>query len=396
MSQDGIRQDAMRQDRGLRSAGMWSHAISVPDQLITNDYWRRRQPEAVAQAEERIWMWKKGDTPKETDDPFHIEMLPYLDDPFRGLVQRRMLPETGSALELELEAAQRALAAAKLTADDIDLLICTSFLPDQHGIGGAAYLAKALGLKKAAWNLESACSSAMLAFQTAANLVKARQYDRVLVVCSCTYTRAADEKDPVAWGVGDAAVAFVVGEVPDGFGFLGGYSRHSGDTCGAIEYKIELDEKLTPVYRMRTNHTISKKLKDTAEPFLKECVNAALDRAGIGIDDLDFAIFNTPLAWYTGFCARALGIPREKTINLYPVYANVGPILWGCNLLHAAHWHLKKGDLVLLYSVGSVSSAAATVVRWGDVGLGPLPACPTLEEYGALQEESLHPDAAVT
>lgn len=385
----------MNPNNGIRAAGMWSLAISAPDQLITNDYWRRRQPQAIAEAEERIWMWKKNDTPKESDDPFHIEMLPYLDDPFRGLVQRRMLPATGQALDLEKEAAERALAAAKLTAGDIDLLICTSFLPDNHGIGGAAFLAQALGLKKAAWNLESACSSAMLAFQTAANLVKARQYDRILVVTSCTYSRAADEKDPVAWGVGDAAVAFVVGEVPEGYGFLGGHSLHSGATCGAIEYKIELDENLVPVYRMRTNQTISKKLKDTAEPFLKDCVNGALERAGLTIGDIDFAVFNTPLAWYSAFCARALGVPREKTINLYPVYANVGPILWGCNLLHAAHWHLKKDDLVLLYSVGSVSSAAASVVRWGDVALGPLPACPTLEEYEALQLESLHPNAAV-
>jgi 3-oxoacyl-[acyl-carrier-protein] synthase-3 len=380
--------------QGLRAAGMWSLAISVPDQLITNDFWRRRQPQAVAEAEQRIWMWKKGETPKESDDPFHIEMLPYLDDPFRGLVQRRMLPPTGSALELEREAAQRALQAAKLKAEDIDLLICTSFLPDQHGIGGAAFLAQELGLKKAAWNLESACSSAMLSFQTAANLVKAGQYDRVLVVCSCTYSRASEETDPVAWGVGDAAVAFVVGEVAEGYGFLGGHSLHSGATCGAIEYKIELDEHLAPVYRMRTNHTISKKLKDTAEPFLKDCVNAALARAGVSLGDLSFAVFNTPLAWYSAFCARALGIPREKTINLYPVYANVGPILWGCNLLHAGHWHLEKGDLVLLYSVGSVSSAAASVIRWGDVALGPLPACQTLEEYQALQVESLHPRAA--
>ncbi len=384
----------MSQNNGLRSAGMWSLALSVPDQLITNDFWRRRQPQAIAEAEKRIWMWKKDDTPKETTDPFHLEMLPYLDDPFRGLVQRRMLPPAGKALDLEREAAERALKAANLTAGDIDLLICTSFLPDQHGIGGAAFLAQALGLKKAAWNLESACSSAMLSFQTASNLVKAGQYDRILVVASCTYTRASEETDPVAWGVGDAAVAFVVGEVPAGYGFLGGHSLHSGATCGAIEYKIELDEHLTPVYRMRTNPSIAKKLKDTAEPFLQDCVHAALDRAGVALEDLNFAIFNTPLAWYTAFCARALGIPREKTINLYPVYANVGPILWGCNLLHAAHWHLKKDDLVLLYSVGSVSSAAASVIRWGDVGLGPLPACPTLEEYQALQQESLHPRAA--
>jgi hypothetical protein len=65
----------------------------------------------------------------------------------------------------------------------------------------------------------------------------------------------------------------------------------------------------------------------------------------VSLEQIDFACFNTPLAWYSAFCAR-------------------------------------------------VSSAAASVVRWGDVGLGPLPACQTLEEYQTLQQESLHPRAS--
>ena len=33
---------------------------------------------------------------------------------------------------------------------------------------------------------------------------------------------------------------------------------------------------------------------------------------------------------------------------------------------------VRPGDIVLTYSVGTVSSAGAAVMRWGDVGLGPL------------------------
>ena len=38
----------------------------------------------------------------------------------------------------------------------------------------------------------------------------------------------------------------------------------------------------------------------------------------------------------------------------------------------AASGRLKPGDLVLLYTIGSVSSAGALVMRWGDVALGGL------------------------
>ncbi len=91
----------MTNTTGLRSAGMWSLAISVPDQLITNDFWRRRQPQAIAEAEQRIWMWKKGDTPKETDDPFHHR---------DAALPRRPLPRPGAAAHV---AAHRQRARAR-------------------------------------------------------------------------------------------------------------------------------------------------------------------------------------------------------------------------------------------------------------------------------------------
>jgi hypothetical protein len=49
---------------------------------------------------------------------------------------------------------------------------------------------------------------------------------------------------------------------------------------------------------------------------------------------------------------------------------------------------------VLLYTVGSVSSCSCAVVRWGDVGLGALPAGVTLEEIAALESEAVERVAA--
>lgn len=372
----------------LKDVGMLSLAISVPDRVVTNEHWRRTQPELVAEAEKRIWMWKK---PLKWDEggsiAFNREMEPFLSDPFRGAIQRRLLPKGGTALELEADAARKALDAAGLTADDIDVMLLTSFLPDCNGIGGSAFLARELGLKGAAWNMESACSSANLAFLTAANLIKAGQYQRALIVTSCTYSRVSDDSDPISWTVGDAATAVVVGEVEAGRGFLGAHSIHSGNTCGAVEYILDIDDRGNPFHRMRTGKSAGKLLRETSEPNLKACTEVALKKAGKTIDDIDFAVFNTPLAWYASFCARALGIDKSKTINMHPVYNNVGPCLTFTNLFHAAHWHLKPDDTVLLYSVGSVSSCAAVVMRWGDVALGEIPVGASREDFEAITRD---------
>lgn len=370
--------------------GIRSLAVSVPDRVISNDHWHQNHAELVARAEEKIWMWKKPTDWSEGSEHFNRAMAPYLYDPFRGAKQRRRMPEGGTALALEVDAAQQALDAAGVAAADVDLLICTSFLPDSVGIGGAAFLARALGLKGAAWNLETACSSTLVAFQTACGLLRAGQHRRALVVTSCTYSRVAPDSDPVAWGVGDAATAILVDQVPQGEGLLGVHTVHSADTCGAVSYEIDHDANHNPYFHLKVGKEGARLLRETSERYLLECTSAALAQAGLGVDDIDFFVFNTPLAWFSDFAMRALGTSPDRTISVYPLYANVGPALNGLNLFHAAAWNrIRPGSRVLLYSVGSVSSCSSVILQWGDVALGREPAGTSPELLEALANQPL-------
>lgn len=376
----------------LQSIGLNSVGVSVPDRVLTNDHWRRSHPELVAEAEGRQWMWKKPMDWAEGSVAFNREMTPYSRDPFRGARERRHLPADGTALSLEAGAAREALDAAGLGPEDVDLLICSSFLPDPVGIGGATFLARELGIEGAAWNLESACSSALIAFQTACSLIATGQHRHVLVATSCTYSRVTEEDDPISWGVGDAATAMVVGPVADGAGLLGSHVVHSADTCDAVAYHLEVGRDHRPRVRLRTGPQTAQLLRGTSERYVKECCHGAADKAGVELDDIDHFVFNTPLAWYARFCARVLGVASRRTLSVYPLYANAGPALLGLNLLHAAHWRqIEPGDLVLLYTVGSVSSCSAAIVRWGEVGLGSLPKGATLAKLEAFEAEALRP-----
>lgn len=372
-------------------AELQSLAISLPDRLLANEHWRRNHPELVAQAEQKIWMWKRPSSWDEGSRTFNEEMEPYLQDPFRGSRERRILPAGATALDIEADAARQCLDAAGVQTEDVDLLICSSFLPDSHGIGGATRLARELGLGGAAWNLESACSSALIALQTACSLVETGLHRKVLVVTSCTYSRATREDDPIAWGIGDAATAMLVGEA-DEASILGYHTVHSADTQDAVAYHLEVADDGKPWLRMRTGRNAAKLLRETSEAFLLDCAHGAARKAGVELEEIDHFIFNTPLAWYAEFCARVLAVPKSKTLSTYPLYANVGPCLMATNLLHAAHWHaMEPGRLVLLYTVGSVSSCAAAVVRWGDVALGKLPEGASLERLQQLREQPSMP-----
>ena len=359
----------------LPAVGLRSLAVHFPRAVRTNDYWREQHPDMVRGVADqnlaRVWS-----TPKEhTEDAvFLAEMAPYLSDPFRGAVARRILAPDESALSMELPAARAALDAAKMGADEVDLLIASAFLPDQFGVGNAAFIANALGLRCPAWNLETACSSALVAFETACAMIRGGGYPRVLVVVSCAYSKANPDTDTLSWSIGDGATAFVVGRVPDGEGVLGMKTINTADKCDAMHYELVADEGgARPI--MRAGKDAGASLRITSKRALVTCCEGAARAAGVSLDDIDFFAVPTPMAWYAGFCAKQLGFAPEKTFNVHPRYANVGPVLMPANLFHAAAaGKVRPGDLVMLHTVGSVSNASAAVVRWGDVGLGPMPA----------------------
>src|SRR5262249_49146791 len=149
--------------------------------------------------------------------------------------------------------------------------------------GGAAPLARALGLQGSAWNLESACSSTLLGLQTASALLRTGQHRRALIVTSCTYSRVTVENDPMSWGIGAASSALIVDSEKEGFGGLGSHALHSGDTCGAVAYHLEKDPQGAPYFRMRTGKEAARLLRETAEPYLRACCEGALERAGVAL-----------------------------------------------------------------------------------------------------------------
>lgn len=357
------------------AAGLQALAVAFPQAVRTNDHWREHHPRLVEAAEgsalARLWEHQDALT-----DPFDAAMQRYLQDPFRGSVERRVLGPGESSVTLEVEAARAALLAAALEPDQIDLAIVTSFRPDTIGVGNAAFVARELGLRAPAWNLETACSSSVVALHTASGLVRAGQYRRVLCVSSCTYSRDIADDDSLSWFLADGAGAFVVGEEPEGYGLLAFASQSTTDTCDTWRFDLEGGERV-PRVRMRSSPDTGRVLRASSTHYLRTTVSAALERAGLRHADVDFFVFNTPTAWFLEFAERALELSPGRALSTYPLYSNIGPALMPANLHHAASTgRIARGDRVLLYSIGSVSTASAAVLRWGDVALGPAPTRP--------------------
>ncbi|TBR57180.1 3-oxoacyl-ACP synthase [Westiellopsis prolifica IICB1] len=354
--------------------GIRSLAVSFPSIIRTNDYYREKYPELIAQAEQKGLARLFSSAESTPRNEFELAMMPYLRDPFRGTVERRFLGPSESSLTLEYRAAKDALDAAKLSRNDVDLLIVASFLPEHIGLGNATFLARQLQIQSGAWNLDATCGSTPVALQTACALVQAGAYRNVLVVISCTYSRFFDEDDTLSWFFSDGAGAFVVSSVEPNQGILGTKAVNTSVLCDQFFFKLTLDKQGNPQIRMQVAKDTNKVIGETATGLLRTCCEGAVEKANVTFDQIDFFIFNTPTAWFASFCTRVLGISPERTINVSPLYANIGPALTVVNLYHAAHLgKIRENDLVLIYGFGPASTASASVMRWGKVALGPAP-----------------------
>lgn len=351
----------------MNTAGMSALSVALPATIRRNEYWREHHPDMVAAAEEhalaRLWAGA-GD-----GSTFENAMAPFAGDPFKGSSVRHIAQGQGASVELHAEAVAGLLECWPGSIDDFDFAVTCSMRPDSIAVGDASWLARRIGLTCAAVNLETACSSALMAFDLACSMVETGRASRVLVSVACTYTRDVPTSSSLSWFLGDGAGAFVVEAGNHVASPMGAHRISTRETCGAFLHELVVEDGV-PRMRMRTRRDAGAVLRETAEPYLRSATDGALSHAGIDLSEVDLFVFNTPTAWYADFCCDALGVSRNRSISVYPQTTNIGPALMPANLHAAARQgRLKAGDTVLLYTVGSASTAMAMVLRWGEVAL---------------------------
>ncbi|PHM48178.1 3-oxoacyl-ACP synthase III family protein [Xenorhabdus miraniensis] len=358
----------------MRSAGIQAIAVYLPDGVRTNNWWGGETPSPQKSKPSETASTSTSSHKHRKVNHYDAAMDRYLDDPFFGSIERRVVTHGEGSVALGVEAGRRVLDAAGISPTEVDCLIAVSMFPDRIGSGDAGYLAQALGTGGGAFNVEATCGGSMSGLLTACALVQAGLKEQVLVVTTSRLSRAIEADDVTLRLCGDASAAFLVGPVEDGFGLLGAESLHTGETCGTwLLDAVEDTSGTTPAgqkIRLRVDPSISHVLRATAEPYLLNTAKGALKKAGLELKDIDFVVVNTPTAWHAEFSANALGIEPDRVVNTFPQVANIGPVLMPFNAYTAAaDGRIKPGDTVLLYGFGGQAEASAAVFRWPHVVL---------------------------
>lgn len=337
----------------------------------TNRWYEDRYPDALREmAEKRLNRAFSAEGSDDESRAFDAQMSRYLADPFRGATVRYKLGPGETSRTLERGAADDALDAAGLTGRDIDCFLVASWLPEDFvAPGNAVYLARDLGSAAPAFNLETACSSGLAGLELAEGLLAVGRYRRVLLVLSNTLSRQADDTNSLSWISSDTAAAVVL-ERSDEAEILGSYMENTAETAGVFVHRVSPQG-----VRMELGDVGGHALRASGSPTLvSRLCRGALDRAGVDLRDIAYFGCSTPLAWFASLCRDALGLSADRTLDLFPRVGNAGLPFPAIHLHHAvSEGRLRRGDLALLFTVGSTSSAGAMVVRAGDWALGPHP-----------------------
>ena len=289
-----------------------------------------------------------------------------------GIKERRMIDPSMATSDLATFAAQRALADAGVTAEEIDLIIVGTATPDMFFPSTACLVqANLKATNAAAFDLAAGCSGFVYNLVVASQFIKTGFYKKILVIGAESLTRICDWTDRNTCVLfGDGAGAAVVAETKAGYGILG--ANLGADGTGGDLLKLPAGGTRIPATeesvqsRLHFIHMNGNEVFKFAVKVMGESALKALSNAGLDTSAIDVLIPHQANMRIVQAIADRLEAPADKLcVNLSRV-GNMSGASVPVALDEAVQaGRLKKGDKVLFVAFGGGFTWGAMVMEWG-------------------------------
>jgi 3-oxoacyl-[acyl-carrier-protein] synthase-3 len=284
-----------------------------------------------------------------------------------GIKERRVSHVDVSVLAAV--AAERALAAAGREPADVDLILLATCTPDRVVPSAAARVQDAIGASRAAaMDLNAACSGFIYALATADQMIEAGGVDRVLVIGAEKLTFWLDFTDrSTSVLFGDGAGAVLV-EASDDEGGLLSFRLGSDGSAGDILCVTDSGTEGRPA---AGRHPIISMEGPTlfrrAVAAMGDASVAAVEAAGLGLDDVDLLIPHQANVRIIDATARRLGLDPAKVYVNIASYGNTSAATIPIALAEALEdGMVRPGATIVFAAFGGGLTWAAAAYRWGD------------------------------
>lgn len=346
--------------------------VYLPPNVRTNDWWPRHVVEQWQSREEASLDRAAEPSPHLSEGARLIDeaMAEYRGDPFRGAVQRRVMPEGMLASEMEREASKDALTRAGISADKLGLILSATFQPDHLFVPQAVRLHEMIGAKRSCLSMqtESACNAMNTQFSLAHDQIASGKIDYALLTQSSGWARYFRKDSPPSAWVGDAATAVILGPVQDGFGLLGEHHETDGRYFEGLVFgapgKRWFEAGLIEAY-LADKEIARRVVTETVEAGTA-VVRAAIEKSGLEPSDVRFYAGHQGFAWLRRVTQRLAGLQHARAVDTFAWAGNLAPANVPLVLAMAERdGMLREGDVVATMAGGSGVTLSSLVLRWG-------------------------------
>lgn len=283
-----------------------------------------------------------------------------------GIQERRISDANTATSDLAIVAAEKALAKANLSAQDLDLIIVGTTSPDTLFPSVACILQGKLKAEKAAaFDVSAACSGFNFALTTATQFIENGTYKNVLVVGADTLTKYLDWDDRGTCVLfGDGAGAVVLTASNDDSGILASWLKAEGHLNDKLIMpgggSRDPEEKNGRFIKMD-----GKNVFKFATRVLEESVLAVLNKANLEVKDINLLIPHQANSRIINHVSKKMDLPNEKVfVNLHK-YGNTSAASIPIALDEAqAAGRIKTGDVVVLSGFGAGLTCGANIIKW--------------------------------
>jgi len=288
-----------------------------------------------------------------------------------GIGERRIAAPEEATSDMATNAALAAMSQARVSAEQIDLIIVATVTPDMFFPATACWVQKKLGaIRAACFDVSAACSGFIYAMEIAQQFISNHVYNTVLIIGADKLSSIVD------WSDRNTCVLF-------GDGAGAAILRNRGASHGVIATHMGSDGEFTDILFMPgggsrcpiTSANVDQKLntikmlgKETykqAVTAMSDAADRALESAGLKYEDIACVIPHQANMRIIEAIAHRMGLPVDKFYVNLEKYGNTSAAAVAIALDEAhRNGRFKIGDYILLVVFGGGLTWASSVIQW--------------------------------
>lgn len=290
-----------------------------------------------------------------------------------GIHTRHIVEKGVATSDLGKGAVESLMRQTNLKPEEIELIVVGTVTPDMFFPSTACLIQDKIGATKTwGFDVSGACCGFIYALTAGAQFINSGAHKKVVVVGADTMSSIIDYKDRntcVLFGDGGGAVLLEPADPGEDLGIIDYFHLIEG-SGGQYLYmpgggSLNPSSHETVEKNMHVVHQDGRQVFKYAVRMMYEAAVQLLQRNNLKPDDIKLLIPHQANMRIINATAERMGLPPERVVLNISKYGNTTAATIPLGMKDAVEeGRLKKGDLMMIVSVGAGYTVGGVLIRW--------------------------------